>query len=208
MIPHASRRPKHMTNVIANLSMSLDGFVARHDDSVGPLFDWYAAGDVEVPMHGGPTAHLTAPSARFFRWVLDRTGAYVVGRRLYDHTNGWNGRPPTPHPVVVLTHDPPATHPEGGVPYTFCTSIEDAIATARDQAGGKDVSVSGAVSARAALDAGLLDEIHVNLAPVILGDGIPFLAGTEREMGLELLEAVPTAAVTHLRYAVRPIATS
>jgi dihydrofolate reductase len=193
-----------MARVIANLTMSLDGFVADPDDGVAELFGWYAAGPVAITDFGGRTFRLTEPSAAFLRGELDRTGAFVVGRRLYDHTHGWDGRPPVEAPMVVVTHRPPDDPPRGGVPITFAGDIESAVALASDLAGERAVSVAGAATARACLDAGLLDEVVVNLVPVVLGRGIPFLAGIERgPVRLEDPEVVAAPGVTHLRYRVR-----
>jgi dihydrofolate reductase len=189
--------------VIANLSMSLDGFVADRDDGVSELFGWYGSGDVEVTDFGGRTSKLHAPSAELFSQALADAGAFLVGRRLYDHTNGWNARPPAEAPMIVLTHEPPDDWPRDGVPITFVSGIEDAVAEAKRQAGDRQVSVAGAHVARECLAAGLLDEIVVNLVPVILGDGIPWFAGTANApWRLSDPEVVEAPGVTHLRYRV------
>ncbi len=194
-----------MSDVIANLTMSLDGFVARPDDSVDGLFDWYRGGDVPVVDFAGREARLTPASAAFFRGELDRVGAFLVGRRLYDLTGGWGGRPPAEAPMVVVTHAAPAAPPpSGGVPITFVTQgIEAAVAQARALAGGQVVGVAGATLTRSCLDAGLLDEVVVNLVPLVLGKGIPFLAGARGTTRLEDPEITPAPGVTHLRYRVR-----
>jgi dihydrofolate reductase len=190
--------------VIANLSMSLDGFIADPNDGVPVIFDWYAGGEVEVTDFGGRTSKLTEASAAVFKEALESAGAYVIGRRLYDLTNGWDARPPSEAPMVVVTHDPPDDWPREGVPITFATDIESAIAEAKRLAGDKVVSVAAAATARSALDAGLLDEIHVNLVPVVLGEGIPFFAGTRSgPVRLEDPEIIAAEGVTHLRYRVR-----
>lgn len=191
--------------VIANLSMSLDGFIADRDDGVGELFGWYANGPVAVDGGNGRTFWMTETSAALLRAALASTGAFLVGRRLYDHTRGWEGRPPADVPIVVVTHDPPDDWPRGGVPITFVADgIEHAVAEAKALAGDRIVAVAGAGVARACLDAGLLDEIWINLVPVVLGDGIPFLAGaTNGPVRLEDPEVIQAAGVTHLRYRVR-----
>jgi dihydrofolate reductase len=194
-----------MTDVVANLSMSLDGFVATPDDGVEEIFRWYEGGEVELPNPSGPTAHLTPESHAFVRPEFERPGAFLVGRRLYDLTNGWNGTPPTPGaPLVVLTHEALDDWPHGGVPITFATEgVEAAVAEAKALcADGKVVSVAGAATARAVLDAGLLDEIVVNLVPVVLGDGIPFFAGARGPVRLGDPEVVAAPGVTHMRYRV------
>ena len=124
-------------------------------------------------------------------------------RRLYDLTNGWDGHPGGEVPMVVVTHHPPQDWPRGGVPVFFETSVEAAIAKARELAGDRDVDIAGATITRGCLDAGLLDAIQVSLVPVILGDGIPWLAGTRGPVRLSGPEVVEDRGVTHLRYVVR-----
>jgi dihydrofolate reductase len=192
-----------MARVISNLAMSVDGFVAYPDDSVGELFDWYFDGPVEVEMYGGLTMRMSETSAAVFREALDAVGAFLVGRRLYDITNGWNARPPAEAPMVVLTHDPPGDWPRDGVPITFATTVEDAVAEAKALAGDRVVSVAGAATARACLDAGLLDEVYVNLVPVAIGAGVPFLAGIAGSVRFEDPEVIEAPGVTHLRYRVK-----
>jgi len=192
-----------MATVISNMAMSIDGFVAYPDDSVGELFDWYFDGPVEVQMHGGPTMRMSDTSAAVFREALEAVGAFLVGRRLYDHTNGWDARPPAEAPMVVLTHDPPDDRPRDGVPITFATTVEQAVAEAKALAGDRVVAVAGAATARACLDAGLLDEVYVNLVPVAIGAGVPFLAGIDTTVRFEEPEVIEAPGVTHLRYRVR-----
>jgi dihydrofolate reductase len=194
-----------MATVIANLSMSVDGFIADPDDGVQELFGWYANGPVEVDGGGGRTFHMTPTSARLLREALSQTGAFLVGRRLYDHTRGWDGRPPVDAPMVVVTHHPPDDWPRDGVPITFVSDgIERAVAEAKALAGDRVVAVAGGAVARECLDAGLLDEVVINLVPVVLGEGIPFLAGVRNGPArLEDPEVTEAAGVTHLRYRVR-----
>ena len=91
-----------MGTVVAQASMSLDGYIAKADNSIGLLFDWYEAGDVEVPTAtSGLTFHLTAASADYWRsWTTD-LGVIVCGRTLFDFTDGWGGRHTMDTPVVV-----------------------------------------------------------------------------------------------------------
>jgi dihydrofolate reductase len=194
-----------MARVISNLAMSVDGFVADPNDGCDDLFGWYFDGPVEVESFGGLTFRMHEPSATLFREALAGTGAYLVGRRLYDITNGWNARPPSEAPMVVVTHDPPDDWPRDGVPITFVSDgIERAVDEAKQQAGDRMVSVAGATVARECLDAGLLDEVVFNVVPVVLGKGVPFLAGIENgPVRLEDPEVVEAPGVTHLRYRVR-----
>jgi dihydrofolate reductase len=196
-----------MSKVYTGASMSVDGYIAGPDESgFEQLFKWYGNGDVEVPTAKPEmTFRMTGENAEHWRVVTGMTGALVVGRKLFDHTAGWGGLHPLGKPVVVLTHDPPADWP-GDTPFTFVTDgIESAIATASELAGGNGVGVNGGTIARQCLNAGLLDEIWVDVVPVLLGGGTPFfeqLAGAPVE-----LEGPVTVTegrdVTHLRYRVR-----
>jgi dihydrofolate reductase len=194
-----------MATVIANLSMSVDGFVADPDDGVGELFGWYQDGPVAVDGGNRRVFHMTETSAALLRDAFAGIGAFLVGRRLYDHTRGWEGKPPVDQPMVVVTHDPPGDWPRDGVPITFVSEgIAPAVEQAAALAGDRVVSVAGAGVARACLDAGLLDEVWINLVPVVLGEGIPFLAGIANgPVRLEDPEVTQAAGVTHLRYRVR-----
>lgn len=105
--------------------------------------------------------------------------------------------------MVVVTHHPPDDWPRDGMPIYFETSVETAIAKAGDLAGDRDVGIAGATITRGCLDAGLLDAIQVSLVPVILGAGIPWLAGTRGPVRLSDPDVIEDRGVTHLRYAVR-----
>jgi dihydrofolate reductase len=196
-----------MSKVTTGATMSLDGFIAGpNHDGFDYLFKWYNRGDVEIPT-GDPqmTFRTSAASAEHLRKLLERHGALVVGRTLYNITNGWGGRHPMNVPTVVLTHKRPDDRPEDDENFVFVsTGIEDAVAKAKELAGGKDVGLNGGTIARQALDAGLLDEVHVDLVPVLLGDGIPFFgqiagAPVEFEGPISVVEG---DGVTHIAYRV------
>jgi dihydrofolate reductase len=196
-----------MSKVYTGATMSLDGYIAGPGESgFDKLFKWYGNGDVEVPTADPElTMRLTQVSADHFRSVIDMTGALVVGRTLFDVTSGWGGRHPLDKPVVVLTHNPPEDWPDD-TPFTFVTDgIEAAIEQAKALAGDKVVGVNGGTIASQCLNAGLLDEVWIDLVPVLLGDGTPFFDGltgapVELDGPLSVTEGVD---VTHLRYRVR-----
>jgi dihydrofolate reductase len=192
-----------MGEVTAQLAMSLDGFIADPDDGCDDLFGFYGGGDVAVKLSEGfPELKVSQTTADLLTAAVASTGATVVGRRLYDITNGWDGHPGGEVPMVVLTHRPPHDWPRGGVPIHFETSVEAAVAKARELAGDQDVSIAGATVTRGCLDAGLLDVIHVSLVPVVLGAGIPWLAGARGPVRLSDPEVTEDRGVTHLRYRV------
>lgn len=194
-----------MAKVIANMSMSLDGFIAGPNDEVEHLFGWYANGDVEIPTATpGMAFRVSEASAARLRERMANHGALVVGRRLFDMTDGWGGRHPLDVPVFVLTHSVPEGWPRPDAPFTFVTDgLESAIAQAKATAGDGWVGVGSKVASQC-LDAGLLDEIHADLVPVLLGRGIPFFEHlTTAPVELEGPQVDEGVGVTHLRYRVK-----
>lgn len=195
-----------MSSVIANLAMSLDGFVADPSDDPGPVFDWYGNGDVEVDWPGNEmVSHTSAASAAYLHELIVRSGALVVGRRLFDLTSGWDGSHPVGVPVFVVSHSVPAGWPRVDAPFTFVTDgVESAVARARAVAIENDVSVAGPNVVQQCLNAGLLDEVRVELVPVLLGRGIRFFDNVERPpVMLDGPTVIEGDRVTHLGYRVR-----
>ncbi len=200
-----------MGKVSAGATMSLDGFIAGPDDTgFDLLFKWYGAGDVEVPFPDStaqvPAARVSPATAELLKKEISGWGALVVGRHLYDLTNAWNGRHPLDVTTVVLTHHPPEDRPLADENFVFVTEgIEAAVSTAKEIAGDRNVAVNGGQMARQALEAGLLDEIGVELVPVILGAGTPLFADlrsgpVEFEGPFLVVEGI---GVTHVRYRVK-----
>ena len=185
-------------------SMSLDGFIARPNGDVGPLFAWYFGGDTEIVYPGGRvTISVSAPSAVVIRELIDTVGAVVVGRRHFDEASGWGGRHPANVPVFVVTHTIPEGWANDGAPFTFVTDgVASAIAQARAVAGEKNVGIGGANVAQQALRAGLVDEIAIELVPILLGAGRSFFGELGVEIALEHLRTIEAPGVTHLRYRV------
>lgn len=194
-----------MTKIYTGASMSLDGYVSGPGESgFEHLFKWYGNGDVVVETADpNLTMRMTEMGAAHFRKHRELTGALVVGRKLYDSTNAWGGRHPLDVPVVVLTHHPPGPDNDS---FVFVTEgIEAAIAKARELAGDKIVGLNSGQIAGQALAAKLLDEIWVDLVPVLLGGGTPFFSQFEgAPVALEgPLSIGDDKDVTHLRYRVR-----
>ena len=197
-----------MGKVTAGATMSIDGYIAGpHETGFDLLFRWYGNGDVEIPSASPdvPPPRISAASAELIKPEWENTGALVVGRHLYDMTNAWGGRHPMNVTTVVLTHRRPDDRPEDDENFVFVTTgIEDAVAKAREIAGDKDVGVNGGEIARQCFDAGLLDEVHVDLVPVFLGSGIPLL-GMIKYAPVELdgpISVTQGKGVTHLGYRV------
>jgi dihydrofolate reductase len=194
-------------------STSLDGFIAGPND--GPeipmgksgeqLLAWYSGGDTEYRLPGTEMVFMVSPqTAELLRETRRTTGALVTGRRTFDLTNGWGGRHPLDVPVFVLTHSVTQDWVYEGSPFTFVTDgLESAVEQARAVAGDKDVGVIGASLVQQCIRAGLLDEIHIDLVPVLLGDGIRLFdhLGTE-PIELESTRVIEGAGVTHLTFRV------
>jgi dihydrofolate reductase len=186
-----------MTKLIADMSMSLDGKIAAPDDDITPLVQWFFAGDTEV----GPF-RVSAASARLLNDAFEGVGALIGGRRYFDLADGWGGRHPMGVPVYILTHEPPADWPSDSTIRFVTDGLESAVAQATKAAGGKDVGVATPSLVRQCLDAGLLDELQINVVPIVLGEGREYFEGIERQVQLEGPELVEGAGVTHLRYRV------
>lgn len=198
-----------MGTVQAQAIMSLDGYVAKQDNSIGRLFDWLQNGEVALPTPAGDfTVHLSRPSAEHWQRWMSSLGALVCGRTLFDVAGGWQGRHTLDVPVVVVTHQVPhdwvEAHPDA--PFSFVTDgVEAAIARAQELAGDRVVTVSGGTIARQSLDLGLLDEVAVDLVPVVMGEGNrPFFGNLSSK---DVLLGDPTTCiqgdrVTHLVFPV------
>ncbi|AIJ24176.1 dihydrofolate reductase family protein [Amycolatopsis methanolica] len=195
-----------MSKVIAAHAVSVDGFITGRDPRPGHglgdggmLFDWYFDGGTASGVFDG--FRLSEPSARVFDALAGRVGAIVAGRNTYEDSDRFGGG--SPHPkarLVVLTH---REAPEITAQQTLVTTgVEDAIARARDAAGGRDVGLMGGGVVTSALAAGLVDEIVLHQVPVLLGAGRPFFGELPAHVRLRLVEAVPAPGVTHLHYAV------
>ncbi|MEV0455807.1 dihydrofolate reductase family protein [Catellatospora methionotrophica] len=197
-----------MSEIYTCATMSIDGYISGPAESgFEHLFHWYGSGDVEVPTANPQrTLKMSAASAKYFTELSANTGALVVGRKLFDAVNGWGGRHPMNVPVVVLSHGVPDGWPRVGSPFTFVSGgIEEAVAVAGKLAGGRAVGVNGGTIARQCLNAGLLDEVLIDLVPVLLGGGTKFFDQlADAPVVLEgPISTVEGRGVTHLRYGVR-----
>ncbi len=130
----------------------------------------------------------------------------VAGRRMFDIAHAWGGNPPGGGPCIIMTHNPPEEWLYEGSPFTFITDgIESAIQEARRQAGDGAVGLSSASVMQQALKVGLLDEVRIDLAPVLIGGGVRlFEAFGDAPIELEQTTVIEGKGVTHLRYQVKP----
>ena len=216
-----------MTKVTAQMSVSLDGYYAGPRNSTDPhdmaalmtgpegpgffrVTRWVidAMGWRERQGYAGGERSV---NSRIIEETFAAAGAYVMGRRMFDGgENPWGDEPPFRAPVFVVTHRArEVLERQGGTSFTFVTDgIERAIEMAREAAGGKNVAVAGGGTlVRQILAAGLLDELELHIAPVLLGDGMRLLDGgfgLDPREGIELtpVRVIETPEVTHIRYAV------
>lgn len=211
--------PKGMTTFL-NITMSLDGFVAGPnqtlEDPLGEhgedLHEWIIGLESWREQHGREGGESNA-DADLVRETHERTGAFVMGRRMFSggsgpweddpKANGWWGDdPPFDGPVFIVTHHEREPLVRGTTTYTFVDGVEEAVRQAREAASDKDVQVSGGANvAQQALNAGLLDELHIHIAPVLLGSGVRLFDRAERRP-IELARSVESPQVTHLVYRV------
>ena len=199
-----------MSTVFADITMSLDGFIAGpNDDLDNPmgeggeeLHDWIINLKAWREPHGLEGGD-TGVDSDLWANTIQRPGAIIVGRRMYDLAQGWGERPPFGMPVFVLTHraEPPLSR-EGGTTYTFVTDgIESALAQAKMAADGKDVGVWGGASIiQQYLAAGLLDELQFHIAARLLGNGRRLFDANAAQMAIEPVKVVGSPLVTHVYY--------
>ena len=178
-----------MADVVWNVTMSLDGYIAGASDAMEWVFDYWDG-----------TTNETAKN------VLASTGALILGRRTYEVENrdrpgiyggAWSG------PYFVLTHEPPEAVPDWMTGTFIDDDIDTAVERAKKAAGEKNVGILGASIARQCLERGLLDEIVVHLAPVLLGDGVRLFALTGGlRVPLEPMQVTRSGRLTDLRFGV------
>jgi dihydrofolate reductase len=201
-----------MGKVVFNMTVSLDGFVAGPNDSpengLGDggdrLFNWYFGGNTEISVgSGSPMLKVSPQSAKILREAMGRFGAGVWGRRTFDIARAWGGHPPG-EPCFIVTHTIPQEWVKEGSPFTFVTDgVESAIRQAKQAAGDKDVVVCTASILQQCLNAGLMDEIHVDVAPLLLGDGVRLFDHLSiKPTELESIRVIAAPDVTHLGFRV------
>ena len=197
-----------MSTVIVDLTVSLDGFIAGPGDGDGAplgrggeaLFAWMGAGRPENEFH--PYIRPPDASVPVVQDWYANAGAGLSGRRTFDIAGGWADGHPIPGPIFVLTHEPP-TEGTWSPEVTFVTEgLERALELAQEAAGDRVVSVAGASVGHQLLRAGLVDEIQVSVAPVLLGGGVRLFPDLDEPIALEQTRIIASEGVTHLRYRV------
>lgn len=196
-----------MTRVIAGITTSVDGYIAGPDDGPGKglgeggeqLHYWVFGGpwSYESESHGEPTGK----DAAWLSEATARIGAVVGGRWTYEAADHWGDKNPWGLPFFIVTHRPDEEPPSGA--FTFVAGVEEAIEQAKAAAGDKDVHVMGGADViRQALDAGLVDELTIIVAPVVLGGGKRLFEGFGRQLELEHLRVRQSPFATFIDYRV------
>ncbi|WP_037319899.1 dihydrofolate reductase family protein [Amycolatopsis orientalis] len=200
-----------MGSVIMHNVVSVDGFIADKNDDVGPLHEWYFNGD--TPIEGddefdhsgsGSPFKVSKASAEYVRSTWTAIGTIVMGRTLFDLVNGWEGRPPTGDHVVVVSHrpKPEGWHPEAS--YHFVDDVKAATDKAQELSGDRLVAVNAGEVGGQILAAGLVDEVAMDVVPVVFGSGKRYFGGID---GQHLLAdphvVIQGEGVLHLRFKVR-----
>ena len=196
-----------MGTISAGFSMSLDGFIAGPNDDTTRVFAWMFSGDTDLTVSIGNQdvdLKMSSESAEEYQEMTQATGAIVSGRRMFDVAHAWGGKHPMNVPVVVLTHSAPQEWAGKDSPFTFVTDgVKSAIEKAREIADGKNIGVGGADVMRQCLKLGLLDEIHIDLVPVLLGQGVRLFEFIGIEpVELERVAVSGSPSVTHLTFRV------
>lgn len=191
--------------VVVEMSMSLDGFIARPDHGTDEVHAWYDGGDVAVQMPNSDlTFEVDEASAPIVREAFD-LGANVTGRVTFDDAEAWGGDDPMGIPSFIVTHEVPPEWRDRDAPFVFVTDgVESAIAQARAAVpDDRPVGVAGGDIAMQCLRLGLLDELRIHLVPVLLGDGIRLFDALDgAPVALEQQRVVTAPGVVHLFYRV------
>src|SRR4051794_1472643 len=206
---HVSQvRGEAMSTVVMHAVTSVDGYIADENDDVGPLFDWYFNGDQPILEEHLEEQHapfrISSASLSYVRPFWESIGATIQGRHLFDLTNGWEAHPPTGEHLLVVSHrpKPEGWHPEADVP--FFDDIAAAVVEAKRRAAGGVVAVCSGNVGGQALARGLVDEVAMDIAPVVLGKGKRYFGPVD---GQHLLDdpdvVIQGARVLHLRFKVR-----
>jgi dihydrofolate reductase len=192
-----------MGKVVMYSTVSVDGFVADENDQVGPLFDWLSSGD--VPLDETGQVKVSQASYDYTRPYWDQIGVTLVGRHVFDLTDGWGGKPPAgvDH-VVVVTHRPAPEGWDTEAPFHFVDGVEAVMAKAQQLAGDRMVEVAAGDVGGQVLAAGLVDEVAMDVAPVVFGSGKRYFGSVDAQHVLDDPHVVIQGnRVLHLRYRVR-----
>jgi dihydrofolate reductase len=200
-----------MGKVIASITQSLDGYIVGPDD--GPelglgrggerLHYWVMGGPWTYADDGRDTDGMTGADREYFDALLAEIGAGIVGRGMYDAAGAWGGTNPFPGTLIVLTHRV-EDQPDESAGFRFVDGFDEALAQAQELAGGGAVSLGGGADLiRQGLAAGVVDELAISTAPVLLGGGKRLFDGFTGDEDLDILSVHHSAYAVHVRYGVR-----
>ena len=197
-----------MTKVIAGITTSVDGYITGPNDGPGR-----GLGDGGERLHywvfGGPWSYNedargepTGADKELLDHAFARVGAVVGGRNTYEAAEAWGGKNPFGVPFFIVTHRPDDAPTDAG--FIFVNGLDEAIALAREAAGSKDVFIMGGADViRQALRAGVVEELAISIAPVVLGDGKRLFDDFDETVSLEHLRLLQSPFATHITYRVR-----
>ncbi len=194
-----------MSKLVVHMTMSLDGFIAAPgDDEPGrglgvggePLHAWLS----DDGLHPGAGRPVTPANAAVFDEMMS-TGAVIIGRRSWELAHSWSGDHHDGVPIFVLTHVEP-DHPAPGYGRWVTDDLATAVAAAKAAAGDRDVMTHGATFVQALLREGLVDELAIAVAPLLLGQGRRLFENLPGVRNLHLLRSTQGEGAVHLRYRV------
>jgi dihydrofolate reductase len=199
-----------MGKVIAGITTSLDGYITGPGD--GPGCGLGVGGErLHYWVMGGPwtyesehdVAGMSGEDKAFYDDLVANMGSGIVGRGMYDAAGAWGGTNPFPGTLVVLTHRI-EDQPDPATGFHFVNGLDHALACAREDAGDRDIAIGGGADViRQSLAAGVVDELAISTAPVVLGAGKRLFEGFEQDVDLEIRSVHQSAYATHVRYAVK-----
>jgi dihydrofolate reductase len=197
-----------MTKVLSGITVSVDGYVAGPNDGPGKglgeggerLHYWVFGGPWTYDAE--PTGEATGEDAEWLKQAMSKLGAVVGGRWTYEAADHWGGENPWDLPFFIVTHRP--EEEPAGKGFTFVSGVPEAVEQARKAAGDKDVHVMGGADViRQALGAGLVDELTIIVAPVVLGGGKRLFEGFSTSLELEHVGVRQSSFATFIDYRVK-----
>ena len=197
--------------VIASITTSLDGYVVGPDDRAGQglgvggerLHYWVMGGPWTYADDGRSAEGMHGADKEFFDELTEGMGSGIVGRNMYEAAGAWGGTNPFPGPLVVLTHRI-EDQPDPSAGFWFVDGFDAALARARELAGDGVVALGGGADViRQGLVAGVVDELAISTAPVVLGGGKRLFEGFDQDLDLEVRGVWSSPYATHVRYAVQ-----
>lgn len=194
-----------MGKIISNMSMSVDGIIHADTDGVDRLFQWYSAGPQEVASESSAVGYSMEPdNARYLAESKDQIKVIIGGRNVFDEAGGWGGKHPTGAKVIILSHSTPDGWQDTDDIRFMDAHITEAVDAARGLADGADIAIATPTIVKQCLEQGLLDEITIDIVPVLLGKGLRYFDQLD-DLDIKLSEPtiVQGTGVTHLRYTVQ-----